>query len=641
MKKLEKLILIGIVAIVILRPIIFWLMPAFDIKVPIFLVIEKDWSHNIIEFLILATALFWILKLALIKNAAIGKLPVDRFILGFLLICGLSLLYSVNRDLSLRSLLLLFSHAAFFYLLVHTLDRDAVARFCGLFVGLATALSLYGLYESFFLYRFIGEHIDMSFLNATARNMISLRRVSSVFGWPNRLAGFLGMAIPVSIGLLLHENRPKFRILLSACTILMSACMLVTFSIGGWLSFLGALIFAAILSFWFMGTKLREFILNRRIFMGLTALLLIVVLVTVGWIITEKRANTVTAGAIECRIAYLKGSLGLIRNNLLLGTGLGTFRLAYPQYMPAKKVYGTQHAHNIFLEIWSEMGLAGVILFLIFIGLVINTGIREFSNTENQEHRFVVLGLITGITAFLLHNIIEFTFYSPEVSLYWWLLLGLLFVYPVRKAESSAQDELSNGVYTKERTGVNYISKAGNKIALLAVTAILLFLALLTLKNNFIGDLHFFNGIRFIKSGELREGLKAYKKALRFNSQDSRYHHNLGMAYWLIGVRGDGGEQSLYKAEREYEEAIRLNPRLAQAHHDLANIYLQTNRPSQAIEGYKKAIELNHAFVKALHNLGVIYDSTGRPDQAKEEFEKAIRIDPDFTPSRRYLKSGY
>lgn len=426
---LQKLVLTGIIVIILFRPIMFWLIPSFDITVPAYLLIEESWAHNIIEFLILTTALLYILKLTLMSRPEIRSSPVDWPLLGFLLICALSVIYSINRDESIRSLLLLFSYVLFFYLVAHAVDRADVKKFCMLLVGLAAILSLYGLYEYFFLYRFIEGRMDVSFVNAVARKMISLRRVSSVFGWPNRLAGFLGMTIPVSLGLLFYERRPKFRIMLGICTIIMGGCMLFTFSIGGWIALTGALIFASSLSFWVMGRKLRGVISHKKVLVYTICLLLILALVSVSWVIVHKRATPVTAGAINCRIAYLKGALGIIRDNLILGTGLGTFKLVYPQYMPPKRGYGTQHVHNSYLEIWAEVGLLGIILFLIFIWQLISAGLSSFTNTANQEYRLVMLGLFSGTVAFLLHNIIEFTFYCPEVSLYLWLLAGLFLAY--------------------------------------------------------------------------------------------------------------------------------------------------------------------------------------------------------------------
>lgn len=613
-ERIEKLILTGIIVIIIVRPIIFWLMPVFDIKVAAHLLLQESWAHSIIEFLILTTALFYILRVALAKEAAIRNSPADASLLGFLFICALSLIYTVDRDASLRSLLLLFSYITFFYLVVHNLDSSEVVKFCGLLIGLAAVLSLYGLYEYFFLYRFIGEHMDISFIDAVGREMISLRRVSSVFGWPNRLAGFLGMSIPVSIGIFLYEKRLKVRIILALSTMAMFLGMLFTFSIGGWLALIGSLIFMAVLCFWFIGRGLREFISRRKFFISAISLFLIIVLAGAGWIMAEKRATPVTQGAIKCRVAYLKGAIGIIKDNLVSGTGLGTFKVVYPQYMPAQKGYGAWHAHNSYLEIWSETGLLGIALFLIFIWQIMTAGSRLLTDTTNPRHKFVIIGLISGITAFLLHNIMEFTFYCPEVSLFWWLLIGLLLVY------------------AKEEGGLFRFNSLSKRLVL-GGFSILLFYALFILANNFAGDIYFFRATRLVGQEDFEKGIQACRQALRFNPRDSRYHYCLGDAYCFLSMK-QHSQRFLDKAEQEYKEAIRLNPNFAEAHNKLANIYEQTNRRPKAIEEYQKTIKLNPAYSNAHYNLGVVYDRQGKLKEAKEEFKKAIQIDPDFFKER-------
>lgn len=514
-EKLGKIVLTGIIVVVLLRPIVFQFIPVLDLKVSTYLLLAKSWSHNIIEFLILATVLFYISKVALMQVPTIKKGPVDLPILGFLFVCALSLIYSVNRDVSARSLLLLFSYVLFFYLVVHTLGKFEVVNFVALLVGLATIISLYGIYEYFFLYQFIEKHMDISFIGDTAKQMISLRRVGSVFGWPNRLAGFLGMTIPVSIALSFYERRPKLRILCIVSTVVMFVCMLLTFSISGWLALMGTLFFAAFVFFRLMGKKLSKVISRRKALTGVIILLLIIALAGVVWVMTEKRATAITLGAIKCRITYLKGALGIIRDNSLLGTGLGTFKLVYPRYMPKGTGFETWHAHNSYLEMWSEIGLAGLVLFLIFAGQLMYVGLRLFSNTKNPKQKLLQLGLISGITAFLLHNIMEFTFYCPEITLYWWLLSGLLLVY--------AREEAGPPRF-------NYLSKRVNRVLVSVVATILLVWGFLTLKNNFIGDIHFFRATKFIRAGRLQKGIRAYQKALQFNGQDSRYHQGLAEA---------------------------------------------------------------------------------------------------------------
>ena len=66
----------------------------------------------------------------------------------------------------------------------------------------------------------------------------------------------------------------------------------------------------------------------------------------------------------------------------LLGVGAGSFRYAWPLYAPpeATRAYV---AHNIFLDVIGELGLVGLLFFLVFAGGA--TG-GAFAASKESEH---------------------------------------------------------------------------------------------------------------------------------------------------------------------------------------------------------------------------------------------------------------
>ena len=66
------------------------------------------------------------------------------------------------------------------------------------------------------------------------------------------------------------------------------------------------------------------------------------------------------------RLAIWQGAIQTIfSTHPLIGNGIGTYKEVYLQYrLPADKSSGN-HAHNDFLHIWVEMGIAGLIIFTI------------------------------------------------------------------------------------------------------------------------------------------------------------------------------------------------------------------------------------------------------------------------------------
>ena len=119
------------------------------------------------------------------------------------------------------------------------------------------------------------------------------------------------------------------------------------------------------------------------------------------------------------RFSYWQSALNMSIDKPLAGYGVGSFRINYPRYRNPyiNKKYGTpnvdlQHAHNIFLEISSELGLIGLGLFLFLIW-------RHFK--LNQEW-----GIICGIFAVLMANLTDVSFFYCPIGAMFFIYLGLL-----------------------------------------------------------------------------------------------------------------------------------------------------------------------------------------------------------------------
>ena len=113
------------------------------------------------------------------------------------------------------------------------------------------------------------------------------------------------------------------------------------------------------------------------------------------------------------RFDYWKEAVKIIAAHPLTGVGLGTFDL--PQ---------CRFAHNSYLQIWGEMGILGIVSFLWIVGAVLRNALKEI---KTSPHKNTLTLLIIAIAAFLFHNVIDFSFFLPEVSILAWVLFGLLY----------------------------------------------------------------------------------------------------------------------------------------------------------------------------------------------------------------------
>lgn len=155
---------------------------------------------------------------------------------------------------------------------------------------------------------------------------------------------------------------------------------------GAWLGFLAALSFTTLLvGFFFGGTHARQ--VARR--------LLAVVLVTValGALVVGYYARR-RFQSVSFRVFTWIATWEMIREQPILGTGIGSFKWAYPAYrrpeiilVEAKSNTETDHAEDEYLEIWYDEGALGFGIFLWLVLTVSWLGVKALNRLTLQDPR--------------------------------------------------------------------------------------------------------------------------------------------------------------------------------------------------------------------------------------------------------------
>ncbi|MBL7198377.1 MAG: hypothetical protein ISS47_09810 [Candidatus Omnitrophica bacterium] len=79
------------------------------------------------------------------------------------------------------------------------------------------------------------------------------------------------------------------------------------------------------------------------------------------------------------------------------------------------------YAHNCYLQMLAEIGIIGLASFLWIIGRLFKSSIRSFKKSRD----LLLLGLLAGIIAFLVHSFFDTNLYSLQLSVLFWAMLGL------------------------------------------------------------------------------------------------------------------------------------------------------------------------------------------------------------------------
>ena len=186
-------------------------------------------------------------------------------------------------------------------------------------------------------------------------------RVSALFGNPNLLAIYLLLCLPHALlGACNRHRSTPIRTLFAFGAALQSFCLILTWSRGAWLGFLLELVLFLL----FYNSTTRAVAL-------ISPIPLVAALPWVPHRITDRflSIGELTESSIRYRLYTWQG-VGRMVVAYPHGIGVGeqAFSAVYPQYA----VSGTErvmHAHNVFLTVAIELGIAGLAVFGLLLAL--------------------------------------------------------------------------------------------------------------------------------------------------------------------------------------------------------------------------------------------------------------------------------
>lgn len=236
-----------------------------------------------------------------------------------------------------------------------------------------------------------------------------------IFANPNDLAYSLVLLFPLALVLAL-DTRGWKRLLPAGALALYTLAIFSTYSRGGMLGF-GAVV---LLSFLFWS---RPWAKLPGLVVGGAALAFAV---ATFWNRDEGFADLLADATVGQRLATVKAGIAMFLDNPILGVGLGCSVIGWPDYAPPNAFSeGWLHSHNTFIQILSETGLLGTLLFLSLFGLALLHGHRRAREWKlaGRPRRF---RLVSALTVSLWGLAVCGLSGGHVVSWFPYLILGLL-----------------------------------------------------------------------------------------------------------------------------------------------------------------------------------------------------------------------
>jgi O-antigen ligase len=130
-------------------------------------------------------------------------------------------------------------------------------------------------------------------------------------------------------------------------------------------------------------------------------------------------------GNAESRVSIWRDALPLIRQHPLLGTGLGTFPLAFTAVQTGFLGQFVNHAHNDYIELAIDLGIPTALVLFASVSIVLAGAIKTYVRAERESDGLVALGCSGSILALLLHSFTDFNLYIPANAMLFSMILGV------------------------------------------------------------------------------------------------------------------------------------------------------------------------------------------------------------------------
>ncbi len=363
----------------------------------------------ILAFVVLVTGISYLVKLIRGKRVFRMRL-IDAAVALLMLLYLVGGIVSVGGMRSLASAMIYVVFLMGYFLVVNLMrTREWVNRAIGTAVLSGTAVCLVGVVQIF-----VGEQ-NTSWLDTSLFSDITVR-ITAGFGNPNIFAEYLLLLIPFAVAFAFggHIKRSMGSVV---ALVVMLLCLVFTFSRGAWLGFL-------------IGSVLFFMMLSRRSILGMLGMVLALPVFT--WLIPDVvlsrflSIGNLSESSTAYRISAWSGVGELLEKTLFCGIGVGNaaFSEVYPGFAYAG-IERLEHAHSLYLQLLVELGIPGLLVFLLIVFLFVQSGFEYLLKVKSAEGKRLVCAAISALAAMLVMGITDHIWYHYGIFLAFWTMLAL------------------------------------------------------------------------------------------------------------------------------------------------------------------------------------------------------------------------
>ena len=254
----------------------------------------------------------------------------------------------------------------------------------------------------------------------------------------NHYAGLMEMLTPFPLVLAATRlTSGKRKIAVAAIAALMAASIFLSGSRGGMAAFAAQMVVLSVLLL-----RKRDGSWKQPLMLGAFLAMVIVFLLWMGNNALTQRLISIHSEAREeinggVRLSIDRDCLRMLIKRPFLGWGLGAFPIVYPEFRSFYTAFFVNEAHNDYLQLLVETGMAGFSIAVWFLALVFRQAAGKIRNndwTENTSGSLTVAALL-GCVGILVHSFVDFNLQIPANAALFYVLCAIAASPPLQESQ--------------------------------------------------------------------------------------------------------------------------------------------------------------------------------------------------------------
>ncbi|MFA5523147.1 MAG: O-antigen ligase family protein [Tissierellales bacterium] len=321
----------------------------------------------------------------------------------------------------------------------------------------------------------------------------------------------------------------------------------------------------------------------------------------------------------QARIAFYKDAFKVIKDYPILGAGGGGWVTLYQMYQSYS--YSTTQAHNYFLQMWIEVGIVGLGLFVASMLVLVYKLLKSYRATESENKRLLISTIFIAVVGILGHAFMDFDLSLVSLTNILWVFIGLLSASTVAV---SAKDVIPNKTKIKNHRPKYTYMNIG--------FSVLLVLVIIGSSSLILSESYKEKGLEANSRQDITEALRNFEKASKLDPFMPEYKMDVGSFYKAM-YQVTGTRDYLDKAIESVDKGLNLASYNSNLNAIGSSFFMSIGQVDKSLELIERSVDTqpmrtemyvqkSDAYLTAFYH----YIDQGDMDRAKEIVEKGYGV---------------